>query len=215
MEANREYKDSVFRMIFKEPEYASELCASVMKENVAPEEIIVESTGGIFTNELQHDVAIRIRNRLLLLMAHQSTWNENMPIRMLIEVAELYHRYIKSIGKRAIYRRNRISLPVPEFLLFCNGKASNPPVKELRLSDAFETSGSSLECIVKVYDISYESKQEILQTCSAMRGYSLLVYQTEAGKSQGLSAEAAYDGQLCVAGNKMHWQISWRNMMRR
>ena len=190
MGANREYKDSVFRMLFKEPENARELYQGLTGETAALEDIHIDPVGGVFTSELKHDVAFRVGNRLLFLIEHMSTSNRNMPVRMLIGAAEFYHRYIKSLGKRAIHRKQRLSLPAPEFLLFTNGRAAKDGEGEMRLSEAFGGKGA-LELVVRVYDVRYDSGQQLLKKCPVLEGYSLLVHQVEQGKAQGLGDEAA------------------------
>ena len=121
--ANREYKDSVFRMIFSHREYAGELAAALLGEKIRSQDIYYENPGGLFTRKLQHDVAFRVMQKLLVLLEQQSTPNENMPVRFLIYVAEIYGRYLRQLdGGREIYKNKLIPLFAPEFFMFYNGK---------------------------------------------------------------------------------------------
>ena len=91
LDANREYKDSVFRLLFTIPANAKALYTGLTGKTFSPdEEIIIDEKGGLFTTELNHDVAFQVGNRLFFLIEHQSTANENMPVRILLGIAELY-----------------------------------------------------------------------------------------------------------------------------
>lgn len=70
------------------------------------------------------------------LYEHQSTKNENMPIRGFLYFAKLYENFISENGLD-IYRSKLQKLPTPQYIVFYNGKTNEADERILRLSDAF------------------------------------------------------------------------------
>ena len=76
------------------------------------------------------------RDSLVVIVEHQSTLNENMPLRMLEYVARIYG---KLVGSKCKFLEKHIPLPKPEFIVFYTGNKFCPAEKYLYLSDAFPT----------------------------------------------------------------------------
>jgi len=94
-----------------------------------------------------NDVSWEIDGKLIVLVEHQSTVNENMPFRCLEYVTRIYEGIVP-IRKR--YAEKVYKIPNPDFYVVYVGKDKLPPEQELRLSDAFyEKDGSKLELVVK------------------------------------------------------------------
>ena len=180
MTTNREYKDSTFRMLFTIPDNAKALYAWLTGKPWADgEEIFIDEKGGLFTTELNHDVAFRVGNRFIFLIEHQSTDNENMPVRMLIAIAELYKRYLKLRGN-AIYRKKLLSLPAIDPYVFYNGKSDESTKREMLLSKAFGVNDTGkLELKVTLININHDKSSELLKSCEPLDGYSRFVYEAE------------------------------------
>ena len=108
-----------------------------------------------------NDIAMLIDNKIVILIEHQSTINENMPFRILEYITRIYEKITKSKNK---FGRKLIHLPIPEFYVFYNGKEDFPTEKTLKLSDAFlspeEKHGKildfPLEITVKVVNINVD-----------------------------------------------------------
>ena len=102
---------------------------------------------------------------------HQSTVNENMPLRSLLYIGRAYERLVPP---RSRYKKKIVSLPTPEFYTFYNGKEKWEKEKELRLSDAYivKDGEPSLELKVKVINIRPEEHHEILEKCQVLKEYS-------------------------------------------
>ena len=176
---NREYKDSTFRKLYHDKNRASELYNGLTGRTASPDEIELSFVGGVLTRKLNHDVAFQVGQRMIVVLEHQSTPNENTPVRMLIYVAKIYERYLKKQVGRAIYGRQRADLPFPDFFLLYYGEPDDPEGWEMRLSDAFALGDSKLELVVTVFNINYERKGELLKKCPTLHGYSTLVHQVE------------------------------------
>jgi len=132
--ANREYKDTVFRMIFKEKEALLSLYNALNHTNHT-------DVKDLEINTLENAIYMNVKNDISFVFAsylnlyeHQSTFNPNMPLRNLFYIARLYERMV--IGKN-IYGSRKIELPAPRFVVFYNGRENYPERMILKLSDAY------------------------------------------------------------------------------
>ena len=128
MSANREYKNSVFTLLFGTPEKMLELYNAVSGNNLpidTPIEIAT-LTDALFMDQI-NDLAFVIEGRLVVLIEHQSTVCQNMPLRLLMYIARVYERLV---DRKSLYRDKLISLPRPEFYVIYNGTAPMPDMKK-------------------------------------------------------------------------------------
>ena len=122
-QTKRTYKDSLFRDIFNNEKRLSEVYTSLAGEPTEPSEIRITTMDETFFSSEKNDVSFLVRDRHIVLLEHQSTVNENMPLRLLWYIAELYRQYV---DPKAPYRAKRIPLPAPKFYVLYNGKATMP-----------------------------------------------------------------------------------------
>jgi len=64
-----------------------------------------------------NDVSCLVDNKIIVLAEHQSTINENMPLRFLQYIARLYEKLQKPTDR---YLRALSKIPTPEFYVFYN-----------------------------------------------------------------------------------------------
>ena len=120
----------------------------------------------------QNDISFDAGGKVIVFGEHQSTVNENMPLRVCftsgVHMKDLYRR------PRSRYKKKIVFLPTPEFYTFYNGKEKWEKEKELRLSDAYivKDGEPSLELKVKVINIRPEEHHEILEKCQVLKEYS-------------------------------------------
>ena len=178
--SNRQYKDSVFVDIFSRNEETRQV-AAVSLYNALHEEKIAEDAKIEFLelkNVLYHkhknDVSFRVNDKIIVLIEHQSTINENMPFRFLLYIAALYDLIIEA-EKR--YRQHLFKIPKPEFYVIYNGVQEYPAISELCLSDAFEEveGDVQLELKVKVININHEANKDFLKKCPLLEQYQEFV----------------------------------------
>ena len=119
----------------------------------------------------QNDISFDAGGKVIVFGEHQSTVNENMPLRSLLYIGRAYERLVPP---RSRYKKKIVSLPIPEFYTFYNGKEKWEKEKELRLSDAYivKDGEPSLELKVKVINIRPEEHHEILEKCQVLKEYS-------------------------------------------
>ena len=177
-EVKRTYKDSVFVTIFHEKAKLIELYNALFDTNYdesAPIDIV--TIKDVLFRTLKNDVAFVLGGRFVVLVEHQSSINENMPLRDLMYISTVLKRMIDTTR---LYREKRLMIPRPEFIVFYNGTKDFPAYQELRLSDSFlgekqKDEEDALQLIVKVYNINTEKNSEILGRCETLRQYSRFV----------------------------------------
>ncbi|MCL2101659.1 MAG: Rpn family recombination-promoting nuclease/putative transposase [Fibromonadales bacterium] len=201
-QANRCYKNSVFTLLFSEKEKLLELYNAVSGQNY-PEntEIEIITLSDVLFMERINDIAFVLDDKLVVLIEHQSTVNENMPLRMLLYMAKEYQ---KITGKKDLYKKRIVEIPTPEFIVLYNGKEEFPDFKELKLSDAFKCKREScfLELVVKVYNINKGRNAEMSERSPSLNGYSELVAEVNKN-SNIMSHEEAIKAAIktCMSKN--------------
>ena len=131
------------------------------------------------------DIAMLIDGKIVILIEHQSTINQNMPFRFLEYIARIYEKITTKDEK---FGRKLVKLPIPEFYVFYNGKDDYPTESVMKLSDAFmqldgelrnqlENANYPLEISVKVININVDKENPILKRCEALKEYSEFIEQ--------------------------------------
>ena len=186
---NRNYKDTVFRMLFQDRENLLSLYNAV--NGTAYEDV-----DGLVITTLQDAVYMNYKNDVsfvfdftLSIYEHQSTVNQNMPLRDLIYVSKVLQGQMKD---QDIYSSRQIKLPTPKFVVFYNGTAEQPEKQILRLSDAYEKQLEEveLELTVTVYNINYGHNQKLLEACQILKEYAQYVAVVREYTKEMLLAEA-------------------------
>lgn len=193
--AKRSVKDSVFRDLFGKDRDAKINLLSLYNAlfnavETDPEQITNVSLDDTVFAAIVNDVAFTIGDRSVVLAEHQSTVNENMPLRMLLYIGREYERMTKQSDR---YRKALITVPTPEFVVFYNGTDSQPAERVMKLSDAYATPTGSpaLELTVKQININVAVNHPLLQKCSVLREYAQMVEITrQAGRNKKDMKEA-------------------------
>ena len=129
VKGNRNHKDTVFRMLFREKkELLSLYNAMNGSAYTNPDELRIVTLENAVYMSMKNDLAF-LADFHLYLYEHQSTVNSNMPLRFLQYVAREYE---KLTGEDSLYRRKRIALPAcgnmqKRFLLrrLCRGRLTS------------------------------------------------------------------------------------------
>lgn len=208
---NRKYKDSVFiGYLTEKPERLLSLYRALSDDNTATvDDIRINSIHTTFTQGTYNDISFTVGNKYIILLEHQSTINYNMPLRMLDYVNNLF---LNEIPKRdLIYKKELITLPMPQFYVFYNGEAPFPKQTQLKLSDAFASNDARLELLVDVFNINYDENADILNKCQELREYSYLVHRIRHHQKNGKSL---YDAIIiaikdCLKNNIMSDYLSY------
>lgn len=174
--ANQKYKDSVFSLYMSEKRRLVEVYNAIFDKDYPLDTPIEINTldGALFQNRI-NDISFILDGKLIVLIEHQSTINENMPVRMLLYLGRIYEKYLEKIN---IYRKRKIPLPAPEFVVLYIGRDSYPEEKYLKLSDSFvcmPEGNNTAELTVRILNIQYEAGKELLKKSKSLREYSFFV----------------------------------------
>lgn len=172
----RKYKDTLFRYIFREKKEILQLYNAINQTNYTNEEdLFITTMEDVIYIGMKNDLSFIIANELNL-YEHQSTMNENMPLRGLLYFAKMYESYLES-NKLNRYQKQRIALPFPRFIVFYNGEQSMPEVLEVRLSDSFEHKEDepAVKCVARFININFGHNKELMEKCKRLQDYSYFV----------------------------------------
>jgi hypothetical protein len=202
--AKRNHKDSVFTKLFSEKNALLELYNAVSGKNYPQdtEVEIITLSDAMFLNQL-NDIAFVIEKKLVVLMEHQSSRNENIPLRMLLYMAREYE-LITNADKKDLHREKQIKIPTPEFIVLYNGKKDSPDSEELRLSDSYEVKNETvnLELVAKIYNINKGHNADIARRSANLSGYSEFVAEIkENSKTMSLSEAIKAAIKTCIGKN--------------
>jgi len=151
---------------------------------------------------LRNDIAFELNDKLVVLIEHRSTLNDNMPLRMLLYIAETYRR---SLEMDALYQRKPIKLLRPEFIVLYNGiEEMKEDCRILRLSDLYADCGEGniittppsnrlgyLELEAPMYNINKGHCTEILKRSPTLDGYTTFVAKSLEYKNAGMNRDEA------------------------
>ena len=167
----RDYKSSMFTMIFSDKKELLELYNAVANRNYDdPELLTINTLKNAIYMSIRNDLSFIIDSRLSL-FEHQSTYNPNMPLRFLLYLADLYSGITKDEN---LYSQSLIPFPAPRLIVFCNGQDERPDRETICLSDAYITDDEevSLELKVDVLNINIGHNEDLLSACKTLRDYS-------------------------------------------
>ncbi|MBQ8318058.1 MAG: hypothetical protein IJX85_06945 [Lachnospiraceae bacterium] len=170
----RNYKDTVFRMLFKDKKELLALYNAVNGTSYTNlDDLEITTLENAIYMSMKNDVSFVV-DMVLSLYEHQSTVNPNLPLRDLDYVSRNFASFYSD---KDIYSPRLIQLPNPRFIVFYNGKQEQPARKEMRLSDAYirPEDEPQLELIVTQLNINPGYNDELMEKCPTLRDYMLYV----------------------------------------
>ena len=175
---NKTYKDRLFCFLFGSEEnkaWTLSLYNAVNGSHYTdPNSIEITTIKSVMYLGIHNDVSFMISGEMNL-YEQQSSYNPNMPVRMLQYAGNLYEKYIANteISK---YSSTLMPLPAPRLIVFYNGVTEQPSEKILRLSDSFPAGAKSdIEVTVRMLNINAGRNQDILDACKPLAEYAWLV----------------------------------------
>ena len=188
--SNRELKSDVFTALFSEPENAAKLYTALSGEETAPEDIQITTLEGVLFLARKNDLGFTVKERMLVISEHQSTINENMPLRSMLYYGRTMEKLLQD---RNLYREKRVLIPTPEFYLFYNGTRDVPGEKVLKLSDGYivKTKDPMLELKVRMININLPAGHRLLRECVPLYEYSWFIERVRAYIKEGQDRDGA------------------------
>lgn len=159
---NRKTKDTLFTKLFEDVENQKKLYQTLFHDNeIKEEDIRLITLEHVFSRDFYNDLGLLIKDKLILLVESQSTFNPNMALRFLIYIANTYQDYIVE-NAIYIYGTKKITIPTPQFFLIYTGEKEYPDT--LTLSSLYaDSTNPSLELSVNILSEKQEKTSIIGQ----------------------------------------------------
>lgn len=172
--ANSQYKDTLFRGIFKDKKNLLSLYNALNHSNYTDEEELeIKTLKNAVYMAIKNDVSF-VFNDALYLFEHQSSFNPNMPLRYLFYVSA---QFSAMVPNKQLHSSKIAKIPAPRFVVFYNGLEEQPDKRELRLSDSYIISEKepSLELKAQMFNINLGHNPELLEACKVLKDYATYV----------------------------------------
>lgn len=179
---NREYKDRLFKLVFREKEDLLQLYNAVNGTDYNnPEDMEINTLEDAVYMGMKNDISFLFQS-VLNLYEHQSAYSPNLPLRGVLYFADLYRKIMAGYGKD-LYSSKQIKLPFPQFVIFYNGRKNQPERRVLHLHDAFPEAipagmnreGAAIDCHAVLLNINYGLNRQILKKCRKLEEYSAFI----------------------------------------
>ena len=171
---NRNYKDTVFRMLFSDRKNLLSLYNAISGAHYDnPEMLEIVTLENAIYMGMKNDLAFIIDTDLFL-YEHQSTYNPNMPLRDLFYISSEYQ---KLVDKKSLYSSILQKIPAPQFIVFYNGTEKRKDSWVNHLSEAFENlpGNPKLELEVLTININEGHNEELMEHCQTLKEYAKYV----------------------------------------
>jgi len=195
MLVNRQYKDRLFKFVFKDKEDLLQLYNAINGTNYNnPEDIEVNTLEDVVYMGMKNDISFLLTD-VLNLYEHQSTFSPNLPLRGFFYFARLYQKILGN--EKKLYSRKLIKLPYPQFVVFYNGTMEEPERQELELSNAFpewtSKENAALNCKAIVLNINLGYNKEVMEKCKKLKEYAQYIARVREYLDAKYDIETAID----------------------
>ncbi|MCM1046849.1 MAG: hypothetical protein NC433_00290 [Clostridiales bacterium] len=173
----RTIKDRLFRFLFEKDREAllqlyNALNGTDYRDASSLQVMTIENAVYV---SMKNDIAFVIAGTLNM-YEHQSTYNPNMPVRMLIYLAVEYEKLIEQT-EVSLYGAKKLMLPTPQCVVFYNGEKEIPEEQVMFLSDLYENKErkADLELRVRLLNINHGHNTELMNKCRVLDEYAKFV----------------------------------------
>ena len=138
------------------------------------EDITFTTLDNVIYVNMKNDLSFLIGN-VMSFYEHQSTYNPNLPLRMLFYLSKVYENYVFDPERDiSLYSSIIQNIPAPKLICFYNGTRDIGESMNLKLSDMM-TGGtvSDVEVNVLMLNINQGRNRELLSSCGPLSEYSL------------------------------------------
>ena len=157
MAKGRQYQDTVFRAYMNDVDRLRDVAGALHGRRYASvERVRIVTLDGTFLSQMKNDISFLLAGHHLVFMEHQSTLNQNMPLRCLYYICEQLRQYIPA---KSLYQNKQLE------------------TEQMRLSDAYmEGEGDiHLELKVTFHNIAYGSEKMLLRRSRPLHDYSFFL----------------------------------------
>ena len=186
---NAEYKDRLFNFIFgreENREWTLSLYNAVNDSDYTDaSEIVFNTLEDVLYLGMRNDTSFLV-SEVMSVYEHQSTYNPNMPLRMMGYVDELYSGYL-SANKLNKYSSMLIKLPVPRLVVFYNGIKDVDDEVLLKLSDSFDEGHrleADIEVRVRMLNVNRGRNKSLMEKCRPLEEYAWFIERIREGRKK-------------------------------
>ena len=172
--AARNYKDRIFRMVFREKKALLALYNAMNETDYENEDDLkVTTLESALYLEMKNDVSFVLYDELLL-YEHQSTKNPNLPLRNLFYVSDVYSELTKDLF---LYGSVPVQIPEPKVVVFYNGLENMQEREVLKLSSLYAKKAEhiSLELETLVLNVNVGYNKILMERCRQLSDYAQFV----------------------------------------
>ena len=177
---NHQFSDRLFNLIFGSEEHKDWTLSlyNAVNHTSYTDPSVIEFTTIRETLYLgMHNDVSFIISWLLNLYEQQSTYNPNMPVRLLQYAGNMFERYIV-LNRKNKYGKALIRLPVPKLVTFYNGPDERPEEEDQNLFDSFPPelrNESDVQVHVHMINVNQGKNKELLNLCKPLGEYAWIV----------------------------------------
>lgn len=184
---NDAYRDRLFTFLFgseKHRDWTLDLYNAINGTDYSdPEAIAIKTIREVLYLGMHNDASFLLADEMSL-YKQQSSFNPNMPLRMLQYAGQLYERHVSENHLNKFGRR-LLHLPAPRLVVFYNGRTRKPDEEVIRLSDSFAKGAKTdIEVCVHMVNVSQGSSPQLMQRCQPLREYAWTVERIRANMVQ-------------------------------
>jgi len=214
LNVNSKYKSSVFASYFSETnQRLIDLYNAFSNVEYPPNTPLkINTLDNVLFYDLLNDISFVLDDMLIVLFEHQSTYNPNMPFRILQYIVEILKYRYKD--PEPFYRSTLKKIENIRCFVLYNGKEDQPEKRILRLSDAYKQVIDDigdpdlviqLELVVPVYNINLGKNPEIFTKSKSLHEYSQFISKVKEGIAAGKNLKQAIKEAIkyCLKHNIM------------
>ena len=186
---NSKHKDRLFNFLFGQEEnrkWTLSLYNAVNGSDHDDESLIEFNTlEDVMYLSMKNDTSFLIGN-IMSVYEHQSTFNPNMPLRMMEYVGRLYSGYI-SRNRFNKYGERLIMLPTPKLVVFYNGMKEQADETILKLSDSFDKkhrNEADIEVRVRMLNVNHGRNKELMDKCKPLAEYAWFIEEIRKNRKE-------------------------------
>ena len=189
MSTQRNYKDALFRAIFKQSPELLQLYNAIFHTALTDANQLKLSTlDYALSYAMRNDLSFYVGNKAITLIEQQSTANGNMALRLLFYLAQ---QYLDHIPDDELYREKTYMIRTPYLYVLRIGDPELPPLETKYLSEAFLGGKGDLDLAVHTYNITYGTDCPLFAECPTLEDYSHYVYLVNKYQKEGLIRDDA------------------------
>ena len=197
-QANREYKDRLFKFIFGNPDNRD---WTLSLYNAINGSSYTDATQIRYTT-IEDAVYMNMKNDVSFLVAdtmsfyeQQASFNPNMPMRFLIYAGMVYAKYISQADSYHPYSTAQQKAPTPRCVCFYNGETEREDRVVLDLKDAFDRE-ADIDVRVTMLNVNYGRNRALMEACKPLRDYAWFVDAVRQRQATLNDLDAAVDAAL-------------------